>query len=98
MQNWETISRELERSGKARDLRTLADSEDGQKLSRMLDGKAVEQAAKSGDSEAYRYLPLSIAAVPQGEQMLDIMRQVGFKECAVRRLIFGTCSIYSGLG
>ena len=27
MQNWETISRELERSGKARDLRTLADSD-----------------------------------------------------------------------
>lgn len=51
-------------------------------------------AMKSGDKSAYRYLPQSIAAVPQGEEMLAIMREAGFKDCKVKRLTFGTCSIY----
>ena len=51
---------------------------------------------KSGDRSAYRYLPQSIAAVPQGEEMLAIMREAGFKNCKVKRMTFGTCSIYSG--
>ena len=53
-------------------------------------------ALKSGDRSAYRYLPLSIAAVPQGNDMLKIMREAGFKDCKVKRMTFGTCSIYTG--
>jgi demethylmenaquinone methyltransferase/2-methoxy-6-polyprenyl-1,4-benzoquinol methylase len=53
-------------------------------------------ALKSHDKSAYRYLPESIAAVPQGDDMLAIMREAGFTECKVRRLTFGTCSIYTG--
>lgn len=53
-------------------------------------------ALKSHDKSAYRYLPQSIAAVPQGEDMLAIMREAGFKECKVKRMTFGTCSIYTG--
>lgn len=52
---------------------------------------------KSGDKSAYRYLPQSIAAVPQGEAMLDIMRHVGFTKCDVRRLTLGTCSVYTAV-
>ena len=51
---------------------------------------------KSGDRSAYRYLPQSIAAVPQGEDMLAIMREAGFVDCKVKRMTFGTCSIYTG--
>lgn len=51
---------------------------------------------KSGDRSAYRYLPQSIAAVPQGEDMLAIMREAGFVDCKVKRLTLGTCSIYTG--
>lgn len=54
-------------------------------------------ALKSHDKSAYRYLPQSIAAVPQGEEMLAIMREAGFKDCKVKRMTFGTCSIYTGL-
>lgn len=54
-------------------------------------------SVKSGDRNAYRYLPLSIAAVPQGNDMLDIMRRVGFSQCHVKRLTFGTCSIYTAV-
>ena len=52
---------------------------------------------KSGDSSAYRYLPQSIAAVPQGDEMLAIMREAGFTGCKVKRLTLGTCSIYTGI-
>lgn len=52
---------------------------------------------KSGDPSAYRYLPQSIAAVPQGLHMLDIMRQEGFTRRKVTRLTFGTCSIYTAV-
>lgn len=48
----------------------------------------------SNDVRAYSYLPESIAAVPQGEAMLDIMRAAGFTDCRCRALTFGTCSIY----
>lgn len=50
---------------------------------------------KSHDKSAYRYLPESIAAVPQGNDMLDIMRRAGFSDCHVRTLTLGTCSIYT---
>lgn len=53
-------------------------------------------ALKSHDKSAYRYLPQSIAAVPQGNDMLAIMREAGFENCQVKRLTFGTCSIYKG--
>ena len=48
----------------------------------------------SHDVRAYRYLPESIAAVPQGEAMLGIMRAAGFTECSFKALTFGTCTIY----
>ncbi|MGM9868764.1 MAG: bifunctional demethylmenaquinone methyltransferase/2-methoxy-6-polyprenyl-1,4-benzoquinol methylase UbiE [Sodaliphilus sp.] len=52
---------------------------------------------KSGDKSAYRYLPESIAAVPQGVQMLELMRTAGFSQCQVKRLTLGVCSIYIGI-
>lgn len=52
-------------------------------------GKAV-----SRDVRAYSYLPESIAAVPQGEEMLQLIREAGFKNCRCRRFTFGTCSVY----
>ena len=54
-------------------------------------------ALKSGDANAYRYLPQSIAAVPQGEQMLQLMRDAHFSYCHCRTLTFGTCSIYTAV-
>lgn len=50
----------------------------------------------SKDTRAYSYLPESIAAVPQGEEMLGIMRRAGFSNCRHYPLTFGTCTIYIG--
>lgn len=52
---------------------------------------------KSGDKSAYRYLPTSIAAVPQGDEMLQLMRNAGLRETTFRRLTLGTCTIYTAV-
>ena len=50
----------------------------------------------SKDSRAYSYLPESIAAVPQGDDMLRLMRDAGFTDTKFKRLTFGVCTIYTG--
>jgi demethylmenaquinone methyltransferase/2-methoxy-6-polyprenyl-1,4-benzoquinol methylase len=52
---------------------------------------------KSGDKSAYRYLPQSIAAVPQGEDMLQLMRNAGLQKAAFKRLTLGVCTIYTAV-
>lgn len=54
-----------------------------------LAGKMV-----SGDSRAYSYLPESIAACPQRDEMTRLMREAGFGECRWKSLTFGVVCIY----
>lgn len=48
----------------------------------------------SKDAEAYRYLPATIAAFPQGEEMMGILKRAGFAESRFERLTFGICTLY----
>lgn len=48
----------------------------------------------SRDTRAYSYLPESIAAVPQGADMLALMEQAGFTNTRLRRFAFGACTLY----
>ncbi|MCM1022107.1 MAG: bifunctional demethylmenaquinone methyltransferase/2-methoxy-6-polyprenyl-1,4-benzoquinol methylase UbiE [Muribaculum sp.] len=48
----------------------------------------------SHDSRAYTYLPESIAAVPQGVRMTQLMQQAGFQQTSYKPLTFGVCTIY----
>ncbi len=52
---------------------------------------------KSGEKSAYRYLPESIAAVPQGDDMLQLMRNAGLKNATFKRLTLGVCTIYTAV-
>lgn len=51
----------------------------------------------SKDVRAYSYLPESIAAVPQGDNMLQLMREARFTNCHFKPLTFGTCTIYTAI-
>jgi len=51
----------------------------------------------SKDVRAYSYLPESIAAVPQGDEMTAIMLGAGFSEARAIPLTFGVCTIYEGV-
>lgn len=49
----------------------------------------------SKDVRAYSYLPESIAAVAQGEAMLELMREAGLRDAVFRPMTFGACTIYT---
>jgi demethylmenaquinone methyltransferase/2-methoxy-6-polyprenyl-1,4-benzoquinol methylase len=49
----------------------------------------------SSDRRAYRYLPLTIQAFPQGEVMKGILQKAGFRDVEFRRLTFGICTLYT---
>ena len=48
----------------------------------------------SKDAKAYRYLPDSIAAFPQGEVMQEIIMKAGFSKVEFRRFTGGVCTFY----
>lgn len=48
----------------------------------------------SRDQSAYRYLTATIEAFPQGEQMMKILQQAGFRDTSFKRLTFGICTLY----
>jgi demethylmenaquinone methyltransferase/2-methoxy-6-polyprenyl-1,4-benzoquinol methylase len=52
--------------------------------------------AISGDAGAYRYLPASVAAFPDGEAFLRRMESAGFRDLRAVRLTFGVASLYFG--
>lgn len=51
----------------------------------------------SKDKKAYDYLNQSIKAVPQGEDMARIFKNVGFRNVEFTRYTFGICTKYSGI-
>jgi demethylmenaquinone methyltransferase/2-methoxy-6-polyprenyl-1,4-benzoquinol methylase len=48
----------------------------------------------SKDSSAYTYLPKSVDAFPDGQEFVDILKKVGYKDASARPLMFGIASIY----
>lgn len=48
----------------------------------------------SKDRSAYEYLNKTIAAFPQGEEMMEIFQKAGFSKCSFKRLTFGICTMY----
>ena len=69
MANLEALGKELERRGKTGDLKRLAESADGQKLGQMIDARAVEQAARSGDAAALSALLRSVLSTEEGRRL-----------------------------
>lgn len=51
----------------------------------------------TGHACEYTYLPASVEQVPQGEDMLDLLRDAGFLECRNECYTFGVCSCYTGI-
>lgn len=49
----------------------------------------------SKDNSAYKYLPQTIKAFPQGEVMRGVISRAGFGEVRFRQLTFGICTLYT---
>ncbi len=50
----------------------------------------------SKDTRAYAYLPESVKAFPEGEEMRLILQNLGYKKCVIRPLSGGIATIYVG--
>jgi len=48
----------------------------------------------SSDTKAYDYLSASMHAFPNGERLIDILKENGFKLNTYRKFTFGVCSMY----
>lgn len=49
----------------------------------------------TGERSAYDYLRKSIAVVPQGKEMVDIMSKAGMTQGNYKYMTFGACAMYS---
>ena len=78
MQNFEKLGQELERMGKTEDIKKLAQSPEGQKISRMLDAGAVEKAARSGDAAALQNILTQVLATEEGRALAEQLSKMGF--------------------
>ncbi|MCM1337557.1 MAG: bifunctional demethylmenaquinone methyltransferase/2-methoxy-6-polyprenyl-1,4-benzoquinol methylase UbiE [Candidatus Amulumruptor caecigallinarius] len=65
-------------------------------LYRVYTGHVIPLMGKliAHDRGAYDYLPRSIAAVPQGKQMLAIIDAAGFRSSACHPMTMGACTLY----
>jgi len=73
---FEDIGRELERRGKSDKIKQLAESPDGQRLSNIIDVKAVESAAKSGDSAALSGILSKVLSTEEGRRLAEDIRKM----------------------
>ena len=76
MQNFETLSRELERRGKTEEINKLAQSRDGQRISGMIDPQAVEKAARGGDTESLKNMLGKILETPEGKRLAESVKKM----------------------
>lgn len=76
MQNFEQLGKELQRRGKADDIKRLAESEDGLKLAGMIDAQSLEQAARSGDAGALKAMLASVLQTQEGKRLAENVRKM----------------------
>ena len=73
---FEDVGQELMRRGKTDDIKRLAESEDGQKISRMVDAEKLQQAAKSGDSRTVHELLSAVLSTDEGKRLAENIRRM----------------------
>lgn len=76
MKDFEKIGRELERRGKTGEIISIAESEDGKRLGSMIDSKAVERAARSGDTAAMQDILRQVLGTAEGRRLAESIRQL----------------------
>lgn len=76
MQSFQELERELERQGKTERIRALAESDDGQRLGRMVDARAVEEAARTGDADALRRMLTQVLNTDEGKRLAENVRRM----------------------
>lgn len=69
MQDLEKLAQELQRRGRAGQLKTLAASADGQRLGGMVDRAALAEALQKGDANALKTIMARLLTTAEGQRM-----------------------------
>jgi hypothetical protein len=75
MRDLESVGKELDRLGKTQKLKDIAESADGQKIGRMVDPKALEKAAVSGDAQALRGILSQVLGTDEGRRLAESLKK-----------------------
>ena len=75
MRDLESVGKELDRLGKTQKLKDIAESADGQKIGRMVDPKALEKAAVSGDAQALRGILSQVVGTDEGRRLAESLKK-----------------------
>lgn len=73
--DFEKLGRELQRQGKTEKLKSLADSEEGRAVSRMVDAEAVQKAVKSGDAAALKSMLSQVLSTSEGQRLAESLKK-----------------------
>lgn len=71
---FEKLGKELERQGKTEKLKSLADSDEGRAVSRMVDADALRNAAKSGDAKALKEILSQVLSTSEGQKLAENLK------------------------
>lgn len=75
MKDLERLGEELVKSGKSEKLKSIADSDEGRAIGRMVDAASVEKAAKSGDMEALRGILTQVLNTDEGKKLAEKLKK-----------------------
>lgn len=75
MKDLEQLGEELSRSGKGERLKSLADTAEGKAVSRMVDQKKLERAAKSGDTAALKDILSQVLSTDEGKRLAEKLKK-----------------------
>lgn len=75
MNDLERLGEQLGKSGKGDKLKSIADSDDGKAVSRMVDADAVQKAAKSGDMAALQNILRGVLSTDEGRRLAESLKK-----------------------
>jgi len=70
-QDFEAMGKQLMSDPRAKQLKDLAESPDGKKISAMLDQQELERAAKSGDTAALQKILTQVLRTGEGQRLAE---------------------------
>ena len=75
MKDISRLGEELRASGKGEKLKSIAESDGGRAISRMVDASKVELAAKSGDTAALKSILEQVLNTDEGRKLAEKLKK-----------------------
>lgn len=73
--DWEKHARQLMKGEMGSSLQSILSSETGAKLAQTMDGHEVEEAARSGDTQALSEMLRKVLSTPEGKDFAEQVRK-----------------------